>query len=189
MVGPGVGDRDLAARHADGGQIGGGDHPVGDDRVVGGLERLHALDLNARRAGAAHHRPHVAEHGGQVGHLGLLGRVLDHRRALGQHRRHQQVVRRRVARVLQDHPRADQAAARHGATHLPVGGLEVRAHGAEAVEVEVDRPVPEVVPAGQRHPHRAAAGEEQPEDDDRGPHLLEQLERARRHQLARPAGS
>ena len=47
MIGPGVGDRDLAARHADGGQVGGGDHPVGDDRMVGGRSDFDALDLNA----------------------------------------------------------------------------------------------------------------------------------------------
>ena len=52
------------------------------------------------------------------------------------------------------------------------------------VEVEVDRPVAEVVPARQRHPHGAAAGQEEPEDDDRGPHPLEQLVGARGHQLA-----
>ena len=184
MLGPGVGDGDLAARHAHRGQVRRGHHPVGHDRVPGGPQRLHALDLNARGAGAAHDGAHVAEHGGQVGHLGLLRRVLDHRRALGQHGRHEQVVRRRVARVLQDDPGADQAAPRHRPPHLAVGRLEAGAHGAEAAEVEVDRPVAEVVPARQRHPHGAAAGQEEPEDDDRGPHPLEQLVGARGHQLA-----
>ena len=120
-----------------------------------GLERVDALDLDARGAGAAHDRPHGAEHLGQVGDLGLLGRVLDHRGALGQHRGHQQVVGRRVAGVLEDHPGADQAAARRPVPRTsPVGRLEARPHGAEAVEVEVDRAVAEVVPAGHGHPHR-----------------------------------
>jgi hypothetical protein len=61
--------------------------------------------------------------------------------------------------------------------------LEAGAHGAEAAEVEIDRPVPEVVPTRQRHPHGPTAREEEPEDDDRGPHLLEELVGARRHQL------
>ena len=41
----------------------------------------------------------------------------------------------------------------HAAPHLAVGRLEAGAHGGQPVEVEVDRPVPEVVAAGQRHPH------------------------------------
>ena len=184
VLGPGVGDGDLAPRHAHGGQVRRGHHPVGDDRVAGGPQRLDALDLNARGARTAHDRAHVAEHGGQVGHLGLLRRVLNHRRALGQDGRHEQVVRRRVARVLQDDPGADQPASRHRAAHLAVGRLEAGAHGAEAAQVEVDRPVPEVVAARQRHPHGAATGQEETEDDHRGPHLLEELVGARRHQLA-----
>ena len=85
----------------------------GTTGVTSRPERLDALDLNARRSRAGDHRPHVAQHRGQVGHLGLLGGVLDHRRALGQDRRHQQVVRRRVTGVLEHDPRADQPAPRH----------------------------------------------------------------------------
>ena len=156
----------------------------GTTRVAGGLQRLHSLDLKTRGPRTAHDRTHVAEHGGQVRHLGFLGRVLNDGRALGQHRRHEQIVRRRVARVLQDDPGADQPASRHRAAHLAVGRLEAGAHGAESAEVEIDRPVPEVVPTRERHPHRAATGEEEAEDDDRGPHLLEELVGPRRHQLA-----
>ena len=144
--------------HADCGQVRRRHHPVGDHGVTGRPERLDPLDLNARGPGAAHHRPHVTQHGGQVGHLGLLRRVLDHGRALGQDRRHEQVVRRRVAGVLEDDPGADQAAARHGPAHLAVGRLEAGAHGGEAGQVEVDRAVPEVVPARAGAPARSRNG-------------------------------
>ena len=88
MVGPGVGDRHLAAGHPDRRQVGRGHHPVGHDRVARGSQLVDPLDLDARGPRPAHHRPHVAQHGGQVGHLGLLGRVLDDGRALGQDGRH-----------------------------------------------------------------------------------------------------
>ena len=41
--------------------------------------------------------------------------------------------------------------------------------------MHVDRPGAEVVAARQRHPHPAAAGEQRPEHDDRGPDALDQL--------------
>jgi hypothetical protein len=50
--------------------------------------------------------------------------------------------------------------------------------------MEVDGPVTEVVAAGQRHVHLAAAGQEEPEHDDRSPHALDQLVGAGRDQVA-----
>ena len=77
----------------------------------------------------------------------------------------------------------DQPAVRHAAAHLAVGGLEHRAHGLEPVDVEVDRPVAEVVAARQRHAHGAAARHQQPEHDDRGAHALDELVGRLRYQL------
>ena len=141
----------------------------------GGVQLVDALDLDARGAGAPDHRAHRPQHGGQVDDLGLLGRVLDDRGALGQGGGHEEVVGGGVAGVLEHHLGADQPAAVDVAPHLAVGDLEPGAHGGQPVDVEVDGPVAEVVAAGQRHVHLAAAGQEEPEDDHRGPHALHQL--------------
>ena len=184
MLRPGVCDRHLASCHPDCRQVGRRHHPVGHHRVPRRAELVDPLDLDARGSRAADHRPHVAEHGGQVGHLGLLGGVLDDGRSLGEDGRHEEVVGRRVARVLQHHPRPHQSTAGDGAAHLTVGRLEAGAHGTEAVDVEVDRAVAEVVPTGQRHPDGAAAREQQTQDHHRRTHALEELVGPPGHQLA-----
>ena len=153
-----------------------------------GMQLVDPLDLNPRGAGPADHGAHGAQHGGQVDDLGLLGRVLDHRGALGQHGGHEQVVGGRVAGVLQHHLGADQPAALDVAPHLAVGDLEAGPHGGQPVDVEVDRPVAEVVAPGQRHVHLAAAGQEEAEDDHRGPHALHQLVGGHRVEVLRRRG-
>ena len=117
-----------------------------------------------RRPRPPHDRAHGAQHGGEVGDLGLPGRVLDDRGPLGQHGGHEEVVGGGVTRVLEHHGGAHEAATLDMATHLSVGGLEMRAHRGQAVDVEVDGPFAEVVAPGERHMHLATAGQERPED-------------------------
>ena len=98
---------------------------------------LDPLDLDRRRAGAHDHGPHPVEEGGQVGDLGLPGRVLDHRRALGQHRGQQQVLRRADARELEHDARPEQLVG--PGLDVAVVESELRAHLLEAGQVHVDR--------------------------------------------------
>ena len=58
------------------------------------------------------HGPHVVEEPGQIGDLGLTGRVVDDGRPLGQHRGHECVLRRTDARELQHDRRAVQPVGR-----------------------------------------------------------------------------
>ena len=87
--------------------------------------------------------PHGAEVLRQVADLGLAGGVLDHRRALGERRRHHEVVGRRVARVVEHDAGADERGPDPPGADRPideaVGRLEVGPHGGQAVHVEVDR--------------------------------------------------
>ena len=120
-------------------------------------------------------------------HLGLARRVLDHGRALGQRRRHEQVVGRGVARVLEHDPRRRRRRPSGDASPLDVrrGGLEGPRPSPRAPSrwKSIGR-VAEVVAARQRHARRAAAGEQRPEHDDRGAHLLDELVGRLGYQLA-----
>ena len=121
----------LAAGDADRGQVGGGHDPVGDDRVLGRVQLVDALDLDPRRARALDARPHRGEEGGEVADLGLAGRVLDDGRPLGEHRRHQDVVGRGVARELEHDAGRRSGPRRSGPLDVAVLGLEVGAHRGE----------------------------------------------------------
>ena len=72
------------------------------------LQLLDAFDLDRRRARADDVRAHAVEERGEVGDLGLARRVLDHRRALGEHRRVQEVLGGADARELEHDTRAVQ---------------------------------------------------------------------------------
>ncbi len=182
MVGTAVLDDDVPPRHGDGRQQGGGHDPVGDDAMGAGrgVELFDAVDLDVRRPRAADPGSHVGQEVGEVRDLGLTCRVLDHRGPFGEDRRHEDVVGGGVARVLEDHALADEATfgtPGHATLDVAVHRLEHRTQGRQAVEVDVDGAVPEVVATGERHAGPSRARQQRPEDDHRGPHLLDELVR------------
>ena len=73
-----------------------------------GDELLDTFDRDRRRARAEDVRAHAVEERGEVGDLGLAGRVVDDGRALGAHGRHQDVLGRADARELEQDAGADQ---------------------------------------------------------------------------------
>ena len=66
---------------------------------------------------------------------------------------------------------------------LAMDQLEVDAHRLEAIEMHVDGPGTEVVPAGEGDPRLTTTGEKGTEHHDRGPHLPNQLDRRLREEL------
>ncbi len=173
----------LPAGEADSGDEGGRLHPVGDGPVVGRAQLVDPLDFDAGGASAAYVRPHLDEHGGEVGDLRLAGGVLDHGRALGEHGGHQDVVRCGVARELEHDAGADEAVA--VALDIAVLCYKARPEVLEGAQVEVDRTVAEVVAAGHRDPGGPVTGEKGAEHDYRGTHLLYELIRGDGGHLAR----
>ena len=147
MLGVGAAHVDLAAGDRHRGEEGRRLDAVGDGPVRGRVELVDTLDLDARGPRPRDVATHRAQQGGEVLYLGFPGRVLDHRRPLGEHRRRQDVVRRRVARVLEDDARADEAVA--APLDVAVLRRELGAQLAERPQVHVDRPRAEVVAAGQ----------------------------------------
>ena len=92
VLGDAADDLDVAARRRGGEGPGAGRDAVGDDGVLGRGERLDAVDGDAGRAGALDAGAHRDEHLGDVDDLGLLGDVVDRRRAARQHRRGEDVL-------------------------------------------------------------------------------------------------
>ena len=105
-------DEDLPARQPDRGDEGGRLDPVGDGaRGPPGAARRLPRPRSARSRTPWMRAPISVQHRGEVGDLRLAGGVLDHRRALREHGRHQDVVGGGVARELEHDPSADEAVA------------------------------------------------------------------------------
>jgi hypothetical protein len=122
-------DEHVPAGRGGGHQEGAGLDAVRHHRPLDGLEPLHALDDDAARAGAHHARAHRVQHVGDGDDLGLPGRVLDDRDALGQHGGHHHVLGGPDARVLEDDLRALQAP-RRGRLDKAVVELDVGSRAA-----------------------------------------------------------
>ena len=87
-------------------------------------------------------------------------------------RRHDDVLRRHHARLVEEDVRAAQAVCAH---LVEVAGLDVRAEVREAVDVRVEPSPPDDVASGRRGDHVAAAHEERAGQQERGSHLRAQL--------------
>ena len=134
-------------------------------------------------AGADHLRAHAVEERREVGDLGFARRVLDDRRALGEHRRAHEVLGRADARELEHDARAVQRVAAR--VHEAVHDLDLGAHRLEPAQVHVDLAAADVVAAGQRDARLAAAREQRPEHVERRAHAADELVRRLGLQRAR----
>jgi hypothetical protein len=173
VVGAGAAQQHLAARRGDGAEEGAGLDPVGDRAVGDAVQLAHALDPDPARAVALDARAHGDQHLGQVGDLRLLGGVLEHRLALGQGRRHQQVLGAGDGDHVGRDPRTLQP--RGAGDDVAVLDRDVGAERLQALDVLVDRPGADGAAARQRHPRLAEAGDQRPEHQDRGAHRLHQV--------------
>ena len=116
----------------DGRRVGPGpaDHPVADRAVGGRVQHVDTLDGDGRGAGAGDLGAHLVQQHGQVDDLRLPGGVVDHRGAVGENRRHQDVLGGADAGEVQP----DRGAAQHvgAADHLAVLDVHGGAHRPQA---------------------------------------------------------
>ena len=173
MIGAGALEGDLSPGDAQRGEERARFDPVGDHRVVDGQELVDAHDLDRRRAATNDAGADARNERAQVGYLRLPRRVLDHRRALGPDRGHQEVLGCTDARKLEHHTRPDEVVT--AGLDVAVGGLEPHTEGFQAADVHVDRPRPEVVAAREGDAREAVAGEQGSEHDNRRSHALDEL--------------
>ena len=161
------------------------------------MEPVDALDLQRLGAHPRNRRAHREQQIAQIDDLGLARGVLDHRAALGQHRRHHRILGRADRHDREGHAPAGQAPARRFRADIAGGDLDLRAHRLERLQVQVDRTVADRAAAGQRHRRLARARDQRPEHQDRRAHLADdvvrrlgrgQLARAHRHHAAEILG-
>ena len=81
---------------------------IGDDVVIDAAQLATPLDGDARRAGALDPRAHALEQRREALDLGLARRVLDHGRAVGERRRHHELLGRADRREVEHDARAAQ---------------------------------------------------------------------------------
>ncbi len=122
----------------------------------GAAQLLDALDDDAAVGGQLDHRAHALEEQREFDDLGLHGRALDDRLALGQDGGHQDGLGRADARVGERDAGAVEAGGLGGDAALVLDDL--RAHLAQRLEVEVDRAAADRVAADHRHERLARPG-------------------------------
>ncbi len=137
------------------------------------LQPLHALDDDPVGAGALDLGAHGAQEIRQIDDFGLARRILEHRLALGEGRRHHEILGAGDGDRLEHQARALAGAGAR--LDVAVLDVNVRAHGLQAGDVNVDRARADRAAAGQRHIRRAEARQQGSEHQDRGAHGLHQL--------------
>ena len=157
-------DQDVAARHHRPDRPAARHDPVRDGLVHDRVQTLDADDLQGAGPHAPDRGSHRQQQPAQVDDLGLACRVVDQRRPLGQHGRHQQVLGRADAREVQP----DLGPAQPGRPGHDVAVLDL--HGCAELDqtgdVHIQRPAADGVAARQRDLGLSAAGDERAEHRD-----------------------
>ena len=118
-------------------------------------------------------RAHLVEHAAQLLDLGLARGVLERRAALGQRRRHHQVLGAGDRQHVEHDVGAAQPLRARG--DVAVLELDARPHRLEPLEVLIDRARADRAAARQRHARAAVARDQRPEHQHRRAHGLDQL--------------
>jgi hypothetical protein len=146
---------------------------IGDDGVLDRLQLVDAFDRDDRGAGAGDLGAHLVQHHAEVLDLGLARGVLDDGAALGERRRHHQVLAAGHGRHVEDDRRALQPLA----LDVDVAVIEddLGAHRGEPLQVLIDRPRADGAAARLRHPGPTEARDQRAEHHDRRAHGLHQI--------------
>ena len=176
MVHVGALQQQVAPGNGGGAGIGAGLDAIGNDAMRRAVQRIHAIDDQLAGAQAADARAHGDEAGHQIADFRLARGIGDDRLALGQARRHQQVL-----------GGADRGEGQldRGAAQPPLdAGIDIAAieadfgaHQLQALEVQVHRPRADRAAAGQRDAGLPHARQQRAEHQDGGTHLAHDVVR------------
>jgi hypothetical protein len=166
-------DVEVAAGDGAGDEEGAGLDAVGVDAVARAVEFGDALDADGGGAGAFDLRAHGDEQGGEVGDFGLAGAVFEEGFAVGEDGGHQQVFGAGDGDLVEDDVRAFEAVGAGFEVAVVLG--DGRAHGFEALDVQVDGAAADGAAAGHGDAGDAGAGDERAEDERAGAHGLDDL--------------
>ena len=164
LGGPELRQRQLAPRRRGGAEPGGGLHPIRQDPIGSAVEgsRRHP-DAGAPRAPKL--RPAGPQKRGQVPNLGLLRRPQDADRTLGSQGGQDQIFRGPHAGIGQQDRPAGRSAPAEQAISL---AADPDAQGLQAPQMQVQGPFPQDAAPGQRDLRLAPAGQQGPQQQDRG---------------------
>ncbi len=166
-------DGHVAAGRDAGQQVGAGLDAVGDDLVNGAVQLVAALDRDRAAARPVYVGAHRHEELGEIDDLGLAGGVVDHGGAAGGRRRHEEVLGRPDAGIVERHDGAPQPVA--GDLDETVLDLDGGAQPLQAANVKVDAPRTDVAAAGHGDRRPAKTGDHRSHDDDAGSHAPHEL--------------
>jgi hypothetical protein len=147
---------------------------VGRDRVLGPGELVAPVHRHHVGTDAVDLGAHRAEQPSEVLHVGLAGSVGDRRRPGRQRRSHQGVLGAHH-RGLVHEDRAGAEAVGGSAELDPAVAVDAGAEILEGVEVGVEAPAADEIPARRRHPRLAEAGEQRAGEQERGADLLREI--------------
>jgi hypothetical protein len=161
------------ARDGAGDQVGAALDAVRQHFVGGPPQPLDPVHHDLVGAGAVDGRAHGDEKVGEIDDLGLARCVLDDRLALGERRRHHQVLGAGHRHGVEHQPRALQARG----TRADITALDgdVGAHRLQPRHVDVDRTGADRAAARKRHVGAPVARHQGTEHQDRGAHGLHQV--------------
>ena len=170
-------DLDAAAGHGSGNQVGAGLDTVRHHAVVGRVQALDAIDDDGVGTSALDLAAHGVDEVGQVDHFRLARGVLQHAAALGQGSGHHDVLGTGHADGVEEEVRTAQATLRRLGLDVAGFDFDLRAHGLEATDVQVDRARANGATARQGHFGLTETGDHRAQHQDRGAHGLDQLVR------------
>ncbi len=147
---------------------------VGRDVVLAAAELREPVDVHHVGADPLDRRAHPGEHAREVLHVRLGGRVADDRGAGRERGGHERVLRAHDRRLVHEEVAGLQAVVGRAQADVAVV-LDVRAEGAEGVEVRIQAAPADHVAAGRRQQRLAEAGEQRPADEHGGADPLGQL--------------
>lgn len=171
----GILDLDATTGNGCSDQVGTGFDTVGHDIETRAVETLDTVDDDGIGTRTLNLRTHGDQAVGQVDHFRLAGGVFQHAAALGQGRRHHDVLGAGHADHIEEEVRATQAAFRRLGLDVAAFHVDLRAHGLEPTDVQVDRTRADGATARQGDFGLTETGDHRTEHEDRGTHGLDQL--------------
>ncbi len=134
----------------------------------------YSLDHQLVAADPLDPRAHRHETGCQVADLGLARGVGEHGPAVGQGRRHQQVLGG-THRDEREHDRSPAQPPTHLRVDVPAIKSNLGPHLLQGLEVQIDRPGADRAAARERDPRLAHARQQRPQHQDRGAHFANDI--------------
>ena len=133
------------------------------DAPFAAVQRLDPADVEDVRADPVDLGAEGDQEPAKILDVGLARRVADHRLARRQHRGHDDVLRSRHRRLVEEDLGSPQAVRAHA---VDLVGADVRAKHRERVNVRVEPAAPDDVAAWRRDDGLAVAGEKRPREED-----------------------